>query len=158
MDLEVPLTLDCYHSPLRFQCISSLCQWRYSRPGLFRSKSMIDSADPDPLHRLSPSGHRAFLDFGQVPISAIGKYRCEITTEDEQPIPISGNLFVYSKAKGPKSPIIPFLRDSNPTNSYILVRKTISTLEDACLIFLSPIFVENFRFLQKDLLKENYGL
>ncbi|KAL3101231.1 hypothetical protein niasHT_027987 [Heterodera trifolii] len=54
---------------------------------------------PPPLRhhqaRLSPEGNRAFLDFGLVPISVIGKYRCEITTEDDKLV--TGNLFVYMR-------------------------------------------------------------
>uniref|UniRef100_A0A183BLN8 Ig-like domain-containing protein n=1 Tax=Globodera pallida TaxID=36090 RepID=A0A183BLN8_GLOPA len=56
--------------------------------------------------RLNPDGNRAFLDFGLVPTSVIGKYRCEITTEEDKLV--TGNLFVtftsmfnLLKVKGP---------------------------------------------------------
>ncbi|KAI3422040.1 hypothetical protein GPALN_012577 [Globodera pallida] len=45
--------------------------------------------------RLNPDGNRAFLDFGLVPTSVIGKYRCEITTEEDKLV--TGNLFVYMR-------------------------------------------------------------
>lgn len=47
--------------------------------------------------RLNGARERAFLDFGLVPISAIGKYRCEITTDEEKEQQINGNLFVYMR-------------------------------------------------------------
>jgi hypothetical protein len=45
--------------------------------------------------RYNGARDRAFLDFGLVPITSIGKYRCEIQTQDGDFV--TGNLFVYMR-------------------------------------------------------------
>ena len=90
------------HSPQMYNLSALWCQATYGdgedQLPIKEAKFVRTLPKPEKVHeasRFSSNRKRAYLDFGLVSIHAIGKYRCEIITEQDELV--TGNLFVYMR-------------------------------------------------------------
>lgn len=107
-DTNIGKTSD--HHPLQQELSPLWCQATENGEDRLKIKyARFSHIVPPPLRvldaQLSPERTRAFLNFGVVSPSAIGKYRCEITTDSDDFV--FGNMFVYMR---------PILHVENNTN------------------------------------------